>query len=242
MTLQLIKTYIKKIKHRGTNYKCSICDSNLNLLLTAGLYEKRLNSKCPICGSLERHRQLWLILNEKVSLENKIILHFAPEKCLRKRLSQIQSLEYRTSEYDNNSISDFHYDITCINAPDNSFDLIVCSHVLEHIDNDMLAMSELFRILKNDGVALIQVPIHKELSQVTYENPTIISKEDRIKYFGQFDHVRIYGLDIEKRLKNAGFSVSRLDLTETYSEKDAEYLGLINYSGVKDYTFICQKR
>lgn len=236
-----LKQAVKRLKYFGYKHKCPICNSRLNTFMPSGLYEKRPNSKCPICNSLERHRQLWLILNAKGYLQNKTILHFAPEPCLKIKLSKIDSIEYRTSEYDINSISDFHYDIKAINAPDSSYDLIICSHVLEHIDNDMAAMEELYRILKNNGIALVQVPIQKDPSKTTYENEKIISEEERIYHFGQFDHVRIYGLDIVNRFRSAGFCVTRVDLTEAYSEKEAAYLGLVNYSGVRDYTFICTK-
>jgi len=89
---------------------------------------------------------------------------------------------------------------------DNSVDEVHAYHVLEHILDDKQAMSELFRVLKPDGFAILQVPIALALEK-TYEDYSIISKRGRERYFGQFDHVRIYGKDYPKRLESVGFHV-----------------------------------
>jgi SAM-dependent methyltransferase len=151
-------------------------------------------------------------------------------------------LIYKTSHYDKNVESDYHYDIRAIDANDKTFDYIVCSHVLEHIDDDRLAMKEMRRILKEGGIAFIQVPIWPSEKHATYENPSIVDEEDRIINFGQFDHVRIYGLDIFDRLVQAGFSkVEMIDLCQTLDEQRIQKYALKNNGGVRDLTFVCLK-
>ena len=125
--------------------------------------------------------------------------------------------------------------------PDENLNFIICCHVLEHVNNDIEAISEMYRILKKNGILFLQVPIHQDLSRRTYEDDSIITEEERIKHLGQYDHVRIYGLDIEDRLMSVGFKIERIDLTEVIDEKTIVYLGLKNHSGVKDFTFKCTK-
>jgi SAM-dependent methyltransferase len=237
----MIREIINRIKFFGIKSKCPVCGTKHSGFLKAGLYSKRESAKCPICGSLERHRQLWLILKQQNIHSNANLLHFAPEKCIKTRINNLGILNYNISEYDLNIASDYHFDITNIDLPDEKFNYIICSHVLEHVNNDIESMSEMYRILKKNGILFLQVPIHQDLSKLTYEDDSITTEEERIKHFGQYDHVRIYGLDIEDRLKSVGFKIERIDLTEVVDEKTSLYLGLINHSGVKDFTFKCTK-
>lgn len=131
------------------------------------------------------------------------MLHVAPEPCLEPRLRLMVGRGYKTCDFSDPK-ADFKEDLRRMSQPDASFDLIYCSNVLEHIDDDASSMRELYRILAPNGLAIIQVPIRGE---VTYENPAIVTPEDRTTHFGQADHVRYYGLDIKQRLEAAGFSV-----------------------------------
>jgi len=238
-----IKAFLNKIKFAGDSYICPVCNFHAKKFLDSGLYTKRKQAKCPNCGSLERHRQLYLILQDYLNLtEKKSLLHFAPERCLKQVLMKKHHLNYQTSYYEGQQQGDFCYDIQNIDAKDNSFNYIICSHVLEHVDNDKKAISEMYRILYAGGIAFIQVPVWPSEKHPTYENSNIIDEHDRIIHFGQFDHVRIYGLDIEQRLTESGFDeVLVLDLSQTLEELKIQKYGLKNYGGARDLTFVCKK-
>lgn len=133
----------------------------------------------------------------------KRLLQFAPEPCLLDRLKQVPGLDLTTGDIAS-ELADVKLDIQALPFEDSSFDCILCSHVLEHIPDDRLAMRELRRVLRPGGWALVNVPVKGE---VTFEDPDIVSPEDRTRHFGQWDHLRFYGRDIEGRLKEAGFEV-----------------------------------
>jgi hypothetical protein len=173
---------------------------------------------CPNCYTQPRHRLFYLYLQEKTNFfrDRLKVLHFAPEQILRKQFSSMPNLDYTTTDLVNPTV-DVKMDITNIPYRDNTFDVIFCSHVLEHVMDDRKAMRELFRVLKTDGWAYLQVPLRKK--EKTFEDPNIVSPQDRLHYFGQEDHVRFYGFDYKDRLEEAGFKVK----IEPYSQKlDAE--------------------
>lgn len=238
---KLKKTFLY-LRHYGFKYQCSCCGYNTSGFLSAGLYKKRANAKCPSCGSLERHRQLILIIQELFEKGiGKDILHFAPEKCLISAIKKNKLNTYKTSHYDVDMVSDYHFDIRNIDSPSSAYEMVICSHVLEHIDQDTQAMKEIHRVLKPEGVALIQVPMWHSEKHKTYENPEITDPEDRIINFGQFDHVRIYGLDVIDRLEDSGFRVEIIDLNSSREQEKYKRFGLKNYSGARDITFLCTK-
>ena len=131
------------------------------------------------------------------------VLHFAPEHILDRAFKSLGNLDYMTADLAPDRAM-VEMDITNITYEDNSFDVILCSHVLEHVPDDKKAMSELFRVLRLGGWAILQVPV---LRKKTYEDPAIVTPEERERFFGQRDHVRIYGLDYRDRLESAGFNV-----------------------------------
>ena len=160
---------------------------------------------CPICGSFERTRHFALYIDQNDLLRDvPRTLHFAPEKPIESKLRKKLKSRYTTTDLFMSGV-DCNEDITAMNFSDASFDLIYCSNVLEHIEDDAAAMRELFRILSPGGMAIVQVPIK---GLVTYENPEIKDPRDRYEHFGQADHVRYYGEDIKMRLENAGFKVT----------------------------------
>jgi SAM-dependent methyltransferase len=165
------------------------------------------NSMCPVCGSSDRVRLLYLFLRNKTNLfkEPVKLLHLAPEKPLMNIFVKQNNIDYLTADLNPEQVM-IKMDITAIQYPDNTFDAILCNHVFEHIPDDRKAISELYRVLKSNGWAILQVPVSKVLEK-TYEDFTITSSEEREKYFGQKDHVRIYGKDYIQRLKEAGFMV-----------------------------------
>lgn len=215
---------------------CPICETMHNKFLTSSNKVKRENACCPTCRSLERHRHLWLFLKENKPhffTQKATLLHWAPENCFIPQLKQLPRLTYIQADINRPHNPDIcKLDITNIELPDSSIDMTVCSHVLEHIEDDHKAMTELYRILKPGGYAVILVPIYRNLLH-TYEDFTILDPEERLIHFDQSDHVRKYALDIVERLEKAGFRVesfplSRLsqDLRERYglagSDEDVE--------------------
>jgi predicted SAM-dependent methyltransferase len=188
---------------------CPICkssfysfDPKLNLFKKETIRKKE---KCPKCKSLKRHRFIYLFLEKIGLLKNpKLkVLHIAPEECFSKIFEKIWNKNYITADLNNKNVK-IKMDITNIPFKNETFDFILCSHVLEHVENDKKAMSEFLRVLSKNGIVVIMVPI---FGKETYENPKIKSPEERLKYFGQKDHVRKYGLDIIKKMEKIGFKV-----------------------------------
>lgn len=161
------------------------------------------------------------------------MLHFAPEPGLSQRFQSTPSLEYISADL-NDPAASIKLDICDIPFPAESFDLVYCSHVLEHVINDAVAMREFYRVLKSTGKAVIQVPIKGE---VTYEDPNIVDELDREKNFGQIDHVRVYGKDIIERLSKAGFQVKVFVTEDLVQPEEIEYMGL----NVGETILFCEK-
>ncbi|WP_411810846.1 class I SAM-dependent methyltransferase [Chryseobacterium scophthalmum] len=211
--------------YRGENCKCNLCETSLkNFALL-----KNGDKICPICGSISRTRRLFMLLNEEFLFPNAKILDFSPSRVLYRNLKNRKDVAYFSTDYENEFLADYRYDITKINAENNKFDLITCYHILEHITEDQQAMNELFRVLKNGGIALVQTPFKEG---EIYEDYSIVSPEERLKHFGQDDHVRIYSVSgLENRLKRAGFA------TEIRTFNSNEYFGLSD----KETIIICRK-
>ena len=183
---------------------------------------------CTNCGSVERHRLLWLFFKNKTNLfdrRQKNILHVAAEKCFEESLKKIFSTNYITADLNNHNAM-VKMDITDIHYPDEHFDVIICNHVLEHVPDDTKAMKEFNRVLKKDGWAILLVPIG--MKEKTYEDFSINTDEGRLKAFGQHDHVRKYGMDYVDRLKSVGFNVAVIEQGEFVSERDIEKFRLTN--------------
>jgi len=183
---------------------------------------------CPRCYSTYRERLVyWHIVNKtNILYSQKIIklLHIAPEKNLQKVLKAFSKIKYISGDL-NPLVADIEIDITDINFEDDYFDFIICNHVLEHIVDDRKAMSELFRVLRPKGFTILQVPISKKAKE-TFEDFSIISSKEREKYFGQKDHVRIYGQDYKERLESIGFKVNLYDIKNDLSIQDIKKYGL----------------
>jgi len=198
----------------GKGVECLICNSEYRQFAHYGL-KNRENAFCPKCGSLERHRLIWKYLSEKTNLFDREfkLLHFAPEESFYNHFVENPNIDYYPVDY---SPELYHYsgkskilftDITKIPYRDNFFDIVLCNDVLEHIPDDRLAMSELYRVLKKEtGWGIIQAPIDYS-RDTTYEDFTITKPIEREKAFGQYDHVRWYGKDYIDRLSSVGFSV-----------------------------------
>lgn len=201
--LRNILARIRKVLFFGSGYTCPICESRLASFRPMG---QRLSARCPVCGSLERHRLVWLYCSMATNLLDgrpKSLLHVAPEPCLAERLRKLDGLEYVGADL-TGRYATVRMDVTNIQFAEASFDVILCNHVLEHVPDDAKAMRELLRVLKPGGWAIMQVPLKGEITQ---EDLTITSAEERLRLYGQHDHVRQYGRDYAARLRTAGFQV-----------------------------------
>ena len=222
-------TPILRIIFHGKKYTDPIDDSNYSKFLSYGYKTVRKNALCPGTLSLERHRLLWLYLDKETDFlnSNLKVLHVAPEQVFYKKFKKLKNWEYFTFDL-NSPIADIKGDLISTNFKDEYFDLIICNHVLEHIEDDKSALDEMYRILKYNGISILQVPINVEREN-TFEDLSIKSKIQREKYFGQYDHVREYGLDFKDRVEQAGFKVEMIN----YSKKISQDL-VIKYGLMKD--------
>lgn len=233
--------------YSGKKFECTFCSRRFRKLMPCGLNlpvikEKAITSAgyrravCPRCSSTDRERFLYLFLQNKTDVFKKKskILHFAPEFNLHKILKR-QNIEYITADLDSPSAM-IKMDITNIPYENNSFDGIICCHVLEHVSDDRKALSELYRVLTPGGWAILQVPI-STLLEKTYEDPNITSPKEREKMFGQHDHVRIYGQDYKNRLEDARFSVEVHNCADEFADFVKKY-GLL----AEENIYMCFKK
>ena len=205
---------------KGNRYQAPIDGKSFRKFLPYGYENPRENVLSPSTLSLERHRLLWLYLKNETNFctGRPKVLQFAPEQAFYKRFRQLVNLDYTTTDL-NSPLADIKADICNLPFTDNSFDIILCNHVLEHIPDDTKAMEELFRILKPGGWGIFQIP--QDLNrETTFEDNSITDKQERAKIFGQYDHVRIYGKDFFAKLRQIGFEVEEVDYTSTL-EPDA---------------------
>lgn len=219
---------------KGEKYFCPFCGFRSTNLKWFGnnypvITEKQIigsglrRSRCYRCNSSDRERLIYAFLENEVkffeSNNDSKILHISPERHLTDYIRTKEYKEYIGGDLftEGYEYPDFvqDMDITKIPFPENYFDLIVCNHVLEHIPDDHQAMKELFRVLKPKGLAFLQVPISL-VQENTYEDMAITEPDKRAQFFGQYDHVRIYGQDYADRLSKAGFIVRKYDLASKY--------------------------
>lgn len=185
---------------------CPICNYR-GEFFPFGLYYVRPDARCGRCGSLERHRLLYLCLRKMDGLPaNPRVLHFAPQAAVGRFIKPLAS-EYVSADLLRKDV-DHNWNIEQIDCDDNSFDVVICSHVLEHVDADR-ALAEIKRVLNPDGVAFLMIPICEGLDH-TYENPDAAqgTNIDRWMNFQQADHVRIFGRDFRDKVRSVGFNLS----------------------------------
>jgi SAM-dependent methyltransferase len=227
MTLRTkLKSIAKRFRYFGSQRYCAVCNHSSNEFLPAGV-NPRPDARCPFCGSLERHRLTIIFFREKTNLfdgQPKDFLHVAPERALKRMFSTAIGSGYLTADLMADDVME-KMDITNIQHPEDSFDIIYCSHVLEHVPDDRKAMSEFVRVLRPFGWAVLNVPI---TADVTYEDPSITDPDERERLFGQHDHVRRYGPDYKNRLEEAGFRVSVFSPGDFLSSAEIERQGMSN--------------
>jgi SAM-dependent methyltransferase len=191
---------------------------------------RREDALCMFCGSLERHRLVWLYFKRKTNLysgNSLKMLHVAPEEVFEKLLRTQLGSNYLTADLYNPRAM-VKMDITDIQYPDDSFDVIYCSHVLEHVIDDKKAMREFLRVSKPNGWAILLVPI---VAEHTFEDLSITEPAERARLFGQEDHVRNYGRDYEDRLREAGFDVDVIYPEDFLSKEEIVSMGITKSAG-----------
>jgi predicted SAM-dependent methyltransferase len=197
--------------YRGDRFKDPIDGKTFKSFLPYGYENVRENVLSPSTLSLERHRLLWLYLTQETPLfkESLSLLHVAPEQCFYKRFRESSNLTYTTIDL-HSPLADVKADICALPFENNSFDVVLCNHVLEHIKDDIQAMLELYRVMKPGGWGILQIPLENH-RQSTYEDDSITDPKERAAIFGQYDHVRVYGMDYFDRLNEVGFEVQAID-------------------------------
>jgi SAM-dependent methyltransferase len=246
------KWAIRKIAYLGTQQYCNVCKSHIRRFMPGGLinpvFEKyeiigggyHEYDWCPVCKASYRQRLIHLFLEERKILKPGLrILHAAPEECFHHLFNNGQT-EYVCCDIEPERYSYYSkpvfMDLTNITFPDHSFDLVLVSHILEHIPDDAKALSEIYRVMAPGGIAILQVPVSRKLEK-TYEDSTIVTPEEKLEKFGQRDHVRIYAMDYVDRIRNAGFQVEVIPATSYSSVKNFNKLML----EMREQLFIARK-
>ena len=220
---------VYRVLYKGTGRWCPVCEKPSRRFRAFGVVTKRADAQCVHCGALERHRFLWLFWTRSTDLFHgraPRFLHIAPEPCFEHRLRARLGKGYLTADLENPA--DVRMDITDIKYSAESFDVVYCSHVLEHVPDDRKAMREFHRVLAKDGWAIILVPI---MADFTHEDPNETDPKERLRRFGQDDHYRVYGPDFVDRLRAAGFEVKVVRVADLVDDVQAKHMGLTEGSG-----------
>ena len=212
---------------RGKKYKDPIDGRTFRKFLPYGYGVQRANVLSPSTLSLERHRLLWLYLKGETDFFTKKlkVLHVAPEQAFYKRFKKQANLEYTTTDL-YSPLADVKADLCALPFANESFDVILCNHVLEHITDDTQAMKELYRVMKKGGWGIFQVPQDYNRA-VTFEDNSITDPKERTRIFGQYDHVRIYGLDYFDKLRAIGFEVTEVPYSKNFTTKQIEQYRIV---------------
>ena len=206
----------------GKRYTDPIDGKQFRAFLPYGYENPRENVLSPSTLSLERHRLLWLFLQKETDFftSNLKVLHFAPEQAFYKRFRNLDNIDYTTTDL-NSPLADIKADICNLPFDDDSYDVILCNHVLEHIPEDVKAMQELYRVMKPGGWGIFQIPQDLKREN-TFEDNSITDRKERAKIFGQYDHVRIYGRDYFDKLRDIGFEVEEVDFNKNLTPEEID--------------------
>ena len=216
----------------GKGKQCPLCGCQRRRFLPYGYVTSRENALCPNCLSLERHRLLWLWLLRESDIGRGAmalpkILHIAPEVALMRKFRKMYAStpdRYVTADLES-PLADMHFDVQQIPLEAESFDAIICNHIMEHVEDDHKALRELYRIMRRGGWGVILSPVELEREK-TFEDDTITDRAERTRIFGQYDHRRIYGRDYAERLREAGFEVYDIDYKNELSKAEQELYAL----------------
>ena len=216
----------------GKGKQCPLCGCQRRKFLPYGYVTPRENALCPNCLSLERHRLLWLWLVRESDIGRGAMalpkmLHIAPEVALMRKFKKMYAStpdRYVTADLES-PLADMHFDVQQIPLEAESFDAIICNHIMEHVEDDGKALRELYRIMRRGGWGVILSPVELEREK-TFEDDTITDPAERTRIFGQYDHRRIYGRDYAARLREAGFEVYDIDYKNELSKAEQELYAL----------------
>ena len=216
----------------GKGKQCPLCGCQRRKFLPYGYVTSRENALCPNCLSLERHRLLWLWLVRESDIGRGAMalpkmLHIAPEVALMRKFKKMYAStpdRYVTADLES-PLADMHFDVQQIPLEAESFDAIICNHIMEHVEDDGKALRELYRIMRRGGWGVILSPVELEREK-TFEDDTITDRAERTRIFGQYDHRRIYGRDYAARLREAGFEVYDIDYKNELSKAEQELYAL----------------
>ena len=212
--------------YAGKGRKCPICGKQVREFLPYGYGVSRRDALCPRCLALERHRLLWLYIERETDLLKgyPTLLHIAPEVALKRQFERHYGKEhaesYLTADLES-PLAKMHFDVQDIPLEDESIDVVICNHILEHVEDDRKALRELHRILRPGGWGVVLVPQDYE-RETTFEDDSITSPEERARVFGQYDHRRIYGRDYAERVRECGFEVEEIEYEKRLSEEEVK--------------------
>jgi len=211
----------------GNRVACPICKSRFRSFLPYGRINPRPNALCPSCQSLERHRLIWLYLQNETPFfrHAQHVLHVAPEKCFIRAFEKQHGAGYVTADIES-PLAKIKMDIHQMPFASHTFDVVLCNHVLEHVQNDRQALSEIHRVLKPGGYAILQVPFFHPVPDTTFEDPAVTDPHEREKMFGQSDHVRQYGKDYPQRIAQSGLQPQPAAFATTFSTQECFRFGL----------------
>ena len=218
----------------GKQYYCPICASHLRKFLP--LY-RSYHRWCPVCQSLARHRFVWHYFQQAAlpkGGQDLRVLHVAPEEAIQRFLQALPGVDYLSGDIENKKAM-VRLDICNIDFPDDSFDLIFCSHVLEHVADDHQALREFLRVLSPEGQLMLMVPI---MGEVTVEDPSVTDPVERERLYGQLDHVRAYGSDFPDIVSGVGFEVQTFKPEDFINSTEIQEQGI----DTADRLFVCTPR
>ncbi len=218
------------LAYAGRGVQCPVCGARYRRFMPYGYVETRKNALCPRCLALERHRLLWLWIERCTDMLTSApeFLHIAPEVCLMRKFNKIytdgNAARYVTADLES-PLAKVKMDVQAIPFPENSFDVVFCNHILEHVDDDRLAMREMHRVMRPGGWGVMLSPVDDSRAE-TFEDDSITDPAERTRIFGQYDHRRIYGRDYADRLRSAGFEVEEIDYFAVLPPEEQKLYGL----------------
>ncbi|MFO7937810.1 MAG: methyltransferase domain-containing protein [Kiritimatiellia bacterium] len=184
---------------------------------------------CPFCRSHDRERHLKLYfdaLDFWLRFKSASVLHIAPEKHISRAVEGCNPERYVKGDLEPVRNDIRKMDVTDINESDSSFDIAICNHVLEHVPDDRKALCELFRVLKPGGIAILQTPYALKLTETREQDPSVVTGTQRLEFYGQEDHIRLYGLDLPERIREAGFDLTLKTHTQLLPDIDCVAFGV----------------